>query len=181
MSEFTTTLIISASIFAVMVGAQFGRREYTWHKVLYPCLGVATFGYFYLKDAPTNASSLIFYAAGIALGLVFAAAATYFTKVEKDPHSGANYTVCGAGFVATWALASLVRVAFVWAVTDVEPFRRAVGTFMVAHQIDEESFAPFFVLMALTMVIGRTVAVKVRMTKLNGAAARVRQQLPVSV
>jgi hypothetical protein len=42
---------------------------------------------------------------------------------------------------------------------------------MMNHQIVESSIAPFFVLMALTTVIGRVVAVKIRISRLGRTAA----------
>ena len=45
MNDFQTALVISGGISAVMVATQYGRREYTWHKVIFPLLSVAGFGY----------------------------------------------------------------------------------------------------------------------------------------
>jgi hypothetical protein len=102
-SDFMTALVISGSIFALMILTQFGRREYTLHRVLLSVLLVAGFGYAYLRD--------------------------------------------------------------------VGSFRNQVGIFMMNHQIVESSIAPFFVLRALTTVIGRVVAVKIRISRLGRTAA----------
>ena len=171
MSEFVTSLIISGSIFAVMMLSQFGRRDYTWHKVLYPLISVGIFGYSYLKDLPTVGNAVWLYVAGVVIGLVFAFWATVTTGVEKDTQTGKLYTRTGAGFVAAWLVAMALRIAFVYAAENVPSFRDQVGTFMMNHQIVEGAIAPFFVLMALTTVVTRIVAIRIRMNRLGRTAA----------
>lgn len=171
MSDFMTALVISGSIFALMVATQFGRREYTWHKVLLPVVSVAGFGYAYLRDIPTGGSSIALYVVGIVIGAVFAVPATLSTGIEREHSTGKLFTTTGWAFVITWLVALALRVGFVWSVENVGSVHDHVGTFMMSHQIPEASIAPFFVLMALTTVVGRVVAVKVRMSRLTNAAA----------
>ncbi|MET3807189.1 hypothetical protein ABIB25_004212 [Nakamurella sp. UYEF19] len=169
MSEFMTALVISGSIFGVMMLTQFGRREYTWHKVLMPVVSVAAFGWAYLRDIPTVGNAVWLYVVGMAIGAVFAVAATVTTGIESD--SGKLYTRTGAGFVITWLVAMALRVGFVWSVDNIPSFRNGVGTFMMSHELVQDSIAPFFVLMALTTVIVRVIAIKVRTNRMAGAAA----------
>jgi hypothetical protein len=180
MSEFMTALVISGSIFALMMATQLGRREYTWHKVLMPVLSVAGFGYAYLRDVPTGGSSIALYVVGIAIGAVFAVLATLSTGIERDTATGKLFTRTGAAFVITWLVAMALRVGFVWSVDNVGSFRNQVGIFMMNHQIVESSIAPFFVLMALTTVIGRVVAVKIRMNRLSKTIEIVPAQIAVA-
>lgn len=171
MSEFVTSLVISGSIFAVMMLSQFGRRDYTWHKVLYPLISVGIFGYSYLKDLPTVGNAVWLYLVGVVIGLVFAGWATVTTGVERDAATGKLYTRTGAGFVTAWLVAMGLRIAFVYAAENVPSFRGQVGTFMMNHQLVEGSIAPFFVLMALTTVVVRIVAIRVRMHLLTSTPA----------
>lgn len=170
MSDFVTSLVISGSIFAVMVLSQFGHREYSWHKVLLPLVSVGYFGYHYLSGLPTVGNAVWLYAAGVVLGLLFGWWATVTTKVEKDVTTGKLYTRTGAGFVIAWLVAMVLRVAFVYSVENVSSFRGHVGTFMMNNQLVEGSIAPFFVLMALTTVVARIAAIRVRMTLLSRTA-----------
>jgi hypothetical protein len=170
MSDFVTSLVISGSIFAVMVLSQFGHREYSWHKVLLPLVSVGYFGYHYLSGLPTVGNAVWLYAAGVVLGLLFGWWATVTTGVEKDATTGKLYTRTGAGFVIAWLVAMVLRVAFVYSVENVSSFRDHVGTFMMNNQLVEGSIAPFFVLMALTTVVARIAAIRVRMTLLGRTA-----------
>lgn len=170
MSDFQTALVISGSIFAVMMWSQLGRRAYTWHKVLLPVVSVLGFGYAYLRDVPTSGSAVWLYAAGIAIGAVFGIAATVATGLERDQATGKLYTRTGRAFVITWLLAMLLRIAFVWGVDDSAGFRQQVGRFMIDHHLVQGAIAPFFVLMALTTVVVRVVALKIMASLMTVAA-----------
>ncbi len=181
MSDFVTSLVISGSIFAVMMLSQFGRRDYTWHKVLYPLVSVGIFGYSYLKDLPTVGNAVWLYVAGVVIGLAFAFWATVTTGVERDAASGKLYTRTGAGFVAAWLVAMALRIAFVYAAENVPSFREQIGAFMMNHQIVEGSIAPFFVLMALTTVVTRIAAIRIRMNRLGRTATPASALQPATV
>lgn len=168
MTEFMTALLVSSSIFAMMMLTQFGRREYTWHKVLMPVISVAAFGWAYLHDIPAVGNAIWLYLAGIAIGAVFAVAATVTTGI--DIVSGKLYTRTGAGFVITWLVAMALRVGFVWGADNNPGFRDHIGIFMMSHQLVEGSIAPFFVLMALTTVLVRVIAIKTRAARLTVSA-----------
>ena len=166
MSDFMNALVISGSIFVVMMASQLGRREYSWHKIALPMLSVAAFGWRYLRHLPTAGNAVWLYVAGIAIGAVFAVLTTITTTVEKDVDSGRMFTRTGAAFVIAWLVALALRIGFVWGVDNVSSFRQEVGVFMMNHQLVQESIAPFFVMMALTTVAGRVVAVKIRANRI---------------
>ena len=166
MSDFVQALVISGSIFAVMMISQYGRREYTWHKVLIPVVSVTAFGWAYLRDMPTSGNAIWLYLVAVVIGGVFAVLATVTTGMDRDA-TGKIHTSTGTGFVITWLVAMALRIGFVWAVTNIGTFRQQVGQFMFDHQLVEATIAPFFVLMALTTVLGRVVALKVRAARLT--------------
>lgn len=181
MSEFMTALLISGSIFVLMMATQLGRREYTWHKVLTPVLSVAGFGYAYLRNLPTGGSSVTLYLVGIAIGAVFAVLASLSTGVERESSTGKLITTTGRAFVLTWLVAMALRVGFVFSVDHLGNFRDQVGTFLMSHQIAQNSITPFFVLMALTTVLGRVVAVRTRMRRLTRTGAIASAPVAVTV
>ncbi|SDO72019.1 Protein of unknown function [Nakamurella panacisegetis] len=165
MSDFTQALIISGGIFAVMMASQFGRRGYSRHKVLLPLISVAAFGYSYLDDAPFGGNAGWLYLAGIAIGGGFAVLATLTTRVTRES-DGKVYTTTGVGFVLTWLVAMALRIGFVWSLSNIAGFRLQVGIFMMDHHLVPATIAPFFVLMALATVVGRVIAVQVRVRRI---------------
>ena len=178
MNEILQVIAISGGIFAVMMVAQLGRRHYSWHKIAIPLVSIAAFGYGYLHAAPSNTSSIVLYLVGALIGAALAVPASLFTRLERNA-DGSVSTVCGRGFLITWAAAVLVRIAFVVAVDQVPAVRNAVGEFCFHHQIPETAIAPFFVLMALVMVVGRVAALAVRVRRLPLVAAAPRVAVTV--
>jgi hypothetical protein len=169
MSEFMSALVISGSIFAVMMASQLGRREYSWHKIAIPIVSVGVFGWAYLRHLPTVGNAIWLYLAGIAIGGIFAVLTTMTTTVEQDPATKKLFTRTGVAFVITWLVAVALRIGFVWGVDNDASFREQVGRFMMNHDLVQDSIAPFFVLMALTTVLGRVVALKIRSNRLTKA------------
>lgn len=168
MSDMQQALLISGAIFAVVVLSQCGTREYTWHKIAIPLLAVAGFGYSYLHAAPTSGPDLIVYAAGATIGVLFGIAAAACTGIRRDASTGRILTVSGIGFVAIWFVAMAVRIGFIWSVDNLASFRSQFGSFMFEHNIDMSAIAPFFVIMALTMVVVRVGTLGVRASRSGG-------------
>ncbi|GAA1459342.1 hypothetical protein [Williamsia maris] len=155
MSDLTQAVEISGGIFALMMATQYGTRHFGWHKIALPVLAVSGFGYSYLKDAPTDHSSVMLYLVGAAIGLVFGVLAYASTAMWADRTTGSIMTRCGAAFVAVWLVAMVARIGFVWAVSDIPAFQTWVGEHMMSMHLTTEAIAPFFVIWALTMVAGR--------------------------
>jgi hypothetical protein len=162
MSDLTQAIVMSGGFFALMLITQFGTRTLSMHRILMSLGVVAGVGFAYLEKAPSDAHSLAAYAVAIGVGLVFAGLATASTRSWIDASTGKRMTQCGIAFLAVWALAMLARVAFVWAVTDVDPFRTWVGEQMASLHLTPAVIAPFFVIWALVMVGGRVAALIVR-------------------
>ena len=139
MSEFMSALVISGSIFAVMMASQLGRREYSWHKIAIPIVSVGAFGWAYLRHLPTVGNAIWLYLAGIAIGGIFAVLATMTTTIEQDPATKKLFTRTGVAFVITWLVAVALRIGFVWGVDNV---RELPGAGRTIH--DEPRAGPGF-------------------------------------
>lgn len=83
------------------------------HRILTSVAVVIGAGFSYLEKAPTDPHSLAAYAVAIGVGLVFAGLATASTRSWIDVSTGKRMTRCGIAFLAVWATAMLMRVAFV--------------------------------------------------------------------
>lgn len=171
MTDMEQALTISGGIFGVMMLTQYGRRKYDLHKVLMPIGTVSAVGYFYLKGMPSEHVDLVVYLVGAAIGVACGVVATLVTGVERDPVSGRVHTRCGAGFVAIWSAVVALRVAFIYLVEHNDWFRRHLGTFMTEHHIVSDAIAPFFVIMALAMVLARVFLLLARVRALPSAGA----------
>ena len=162
MSDLTEAILMSGGFFVLMLVTQFGTRPLSTHRILTSVAVVIGVGFSYLEKAPTDAHSLAAYAVAIGVGLVFAGLATASTRSWIDESTGKRMTRCGIAFLAVWATAMLMRVAFVWAVSDNASFRTWVGEQMATLHLTPAVIAPFFVLWALVMVGGRVAALVLR-------------------
>lgn len=171
MTDLEQSLLIGGSIFVVMMASQYGRRDYTWHKVVMPVASCAVFAYFYLKDAPTMSVDFVVYAVGGLIGLVFGVWASVATGVERDARDGKVYTRCGAGFALAFLTCLALRVAFIASAQHVGPFRDRLGAFMFDHKIVVDAIPPFFVIMACAMVVSRVAFIAGRVAALPQRAA----------
>ena len=112
MSPLQQSLLVSGSIFALVMLTQYGRRAYNLHSLIRPLLMCAGFGYYYVKGAPTASVDLVVYAVGAGIGVAFGVVSYLMTRVERES-SGAVKTVTGFGFVGVWLLAVAVRITFI--------------------------------------------------------------------
>ncbi|MCX6470146.1 MAG: hypothetical protein NTW76_12640 [Corynebacteriales bacterium] len=162
MSDLSQAVEISGGIFALMMATQYGTRHFGLHKIAMPVLAVAGFGYAYLKDAPTDHNSIVLYLVGAGIGAVFGLLAYFATAMWADRSTGKIMTRCTTAFVSVWLVAMAARIGFVWAVSDNASFR-----------LTSDAIAPFFVIWALVMVVGRVIA-------LSSRAARLRSEFRTS-
>ncbi len=75
------------------------------------------------------------------------------------------------GFVAIWTAVVALRVAFIYLAEHNTWFRDHLGTFMLDHHIVQDAIAPFFVIMALAMVLTRVFLLLARVRLLAPAGA----------
>ncbi|GAA2060611.1 hypothetical protein [Williamsia deligens] len=167
MSDLSQAVEISGGIFTMMMATQYGTRHFGLHKIAMPVLAVAGFGYAYLKDAPTDHNSIVLYLVAAAIGAVFALVAHASTAMWADRATGKVMTRCGIAFLGVWLVAMVARIGFVWAVSDVASFRTWVGEHMMSLHLSADAIAPFFVIWALVMVVGRVVALSARAARLR--------------
>jgi hypothetical protein len=171
MSDLAQAALISGSIFILVTLRSYGHRTFDRRAVLFPLLMLAGFGYGYLKDMPfASSGDIAAYLVAVAIGLAFGAAAYAVTGMDRDA-KGRVFTIVGPGFVAIWGTATVARLAFVWAVSDWSWARMHFGEFMLGHNISLDAVAPFFLVWAMTMVVSRIVALKIREQGLVRAAA----------
>ncbi|MBT0567683.1 hypothetical protein [Williamsia sp. CHRR-6] len=173
MSDLSSAVQISGGIFAVMMATQYGTRSYGRRNIVLPIALAGVFGMAYLKTAPTDHNSMMVYGVALGLGLVFALIAAATTRMFTDRETGSIMTRCGLGFVAVWAVAVAARIGFVWATTDITAFRQWFGEHLMSLQLSPAVIAPFFVIWALSMVLGRAAILAGRAAALHGTRTSV--------
>jgi len=164
MTDMQQALTVSGLIFGIVMMSQYGRREYNWHRVALPLASTSTVGYFYLRGMPTSTVDWVIYGVSALVGLAFGLVATAATGLDRDDATGRAYTRCGAWFLTTWLAAMALRIGFVYAAEHNTWFHQHLGEFLAEHHIVTDAIAPFFVIMALAMVLTRVALIGLRIS-----------------
>ena len=169
----TTEIIIFVGLATFIIATQMGRRRLTLRRLLLPFLAVGIVAYQYLHSIPTVGGDLDFEISLSLAGALCGVLAASLMTVERDEQTGRLVTQAGIAYAALWVIVFGGRLAFAWAASNLWPHQ--VAQFSVQHTITgSAAWTAAFVLMALSMVLARTVVVALR-------ALLVAQPLPLSV
>ncbi|MEZ5116065.1 MAG: hypothetical protein R2737_07335 [Candidatus Nanopelagicales bacterium] len=163
-----TQWILTAALLAWALLRNVGARRVTAQTFAVPVAVVVVAAVAFLVPLPAAGNDLalvgVFAAAGAALGLLTSAA----TRVQV--RDGAVVATAGLGFALVWLAVIAGRIAFAeWATG---PGARTVGEFSRDHLITgADAWTAAFVVLALVMVLTRTVALAVRTSRARTATS----------
>ncbi|MFD8708569.1 hypothetical protein ACFV1W_39320 [Kitasatospora sp. NPDC059648] len=155
-------LFLSGILITIVLFTQVGRHRFGIFKLLMPLGLVAWFAYDMLHNLKATAPNLTSAGVGIAIGVAVGTGLLYTMRIDHDPKSGKTYTKAGIAYLSIWLLVLAGRLGFIWTLENNDSFRADFGKWTVEQQIDPDGVAAFFVLMAMAMVLTRTVGVAVR-------------------
>jgi hypothetical protein len=156
----TSDYLLYTGLFVAILATQLGTRRPDLKRLLLPLAIVGGIGTKYLRELPTGTTSHLIELAGIGVGLLFGIGAVAFIRVRKNPADGRLTTTAGWPYAITWLAALALRLGFAYGSTHW--FARPLSAFSRAHHVTPTSYAAAFVLMVLTMITVRTIAVLVR-------------------
>jgi hypothetical protein len=167
----TLEILVFIGLAGVIIFTQLGRRPFTLRRFLLPLLVAGAVAYHYLFQGVATTSGardfeLVLTFAGIAFGIL----AVVLIRVERDPDSGRVVMEAGAIYAALWVIVFGGRLAFAWAATHL--WQHQVAQFSIAHELTNAAWTDAFVLMAVAMVLARTIGVGARAALLNRGLPR---------
>ena len=154
-----TQWILSIALLTWALVRNLGTREVTRGTFLLPLVIVAAAAAYFLFPLPTTGNDLDLVLVFAGVGALFGLAASAVTRLhERD---GRLVATAGAGFATLWLLMIGGRIAFAeWANGA---GATTVGMFSRDHDITgADAWTAAFVVMALGMVLARTVALSLR-------------------
>jgi hypothetical protein len=155
----TTQWILSIALLAWALLRNLGTREVTRATFLLPLVIVAAAASYFLVPLPTAGNDLGLVVAFGVVGVLFGVAAASATHLHH--REGRLVARAGAGFAALWLVLIGGRIAFAEWATGAGA--QSVGMFSRDHAITgADAWTAAFVLMALAMVLTRTVVLAVR-------------------
>ena len=157
----TTEIITFAGLAVFVIATQMGRRRSHLRRLLLPFLAVGIVGYHYLQSVPTVGGDLDFEVSLSLAGALCGVLAAGLMNVERDEQTGRIVTQAGVAYAALWVIVFGGRLAFAWAASHL--WSHQVAQFSIQHAITgSAAWTAAFVLMALSMVVARTVVVALR-------------------
>ena len=166
----TTQWILSIVLLAWALVRNVGTREVALGTFVLPVIIVVAAASFFLFPLPTAGNDLDLVLAFGTIGVLLGLAASAVTRLHR--RDGKLVATAGAAFAVLWLVMIGGRIAFAQWATGTGA--RAVGTFSRDHAITgADAWTAAFVVMALGMVLARTVAlaVRTRRTSLRTAPA----------
>jgi hypothetical protein len=165
MSGLTSAMIINAVVLAAVLEADVGpHRKVGRARILRPLLTAGAIVPLYLKAFATTGTGLGLELVGAAAGLLAGLAAIRLTTVYRSSRTGKPVSRAGAGYAALWIAIIGARAAFSYG--SVHWFSSPLGNWMVAHNVSVAAITDGLILMAVAMVLTRTIGLGLRATNL---------------
>ncbi|GAA1950136.1 hypothetical protein [Catenulispora subtropica] len=162
--------LVNGIVLASVLGTDLGRREVTKSRLLRPAIVAAVIVPLYVKHPATSGTGLALELGGAALGLLLGLAAAALLKVRREEATGKIHTHAGAAYAALWTGVIGARLAFSYGAQHW--FTESLGRWMMTHQVTVDALTDTLVLMAITMMLGRTGAMAAKRGAVAGRAGR---------
>jgi hypothetical protein len=159
-------MIINAVVLAAVLEADIGsHRKITWIRILRPLIMAGAIVPIYLKGFAHSTDgfllALILCLVGISLGLV----AISLMGVYRSSQTGKPVTRAGVGYAALWILVIGARASFSYG--SVHWFGPQLGSWMAHHSISSNALTDGLILMAVGMLVTRTLGMVLRSRRLG--------------
>jgi hypothetical protein len=178
MSPLGQALLINVIVLFVVLEADIGpHRKIGWFRIARPLILAGVIVPIYLKSLTTHGTGLYLELAGTAAGVLLGLMATGLMKVYRSPKTGRPVSRADFGYAILWIVIIGARSAFSYG--SVHWFGRQLGTWMAAHHVVSAAITDTLLLMALAMLLTRTLGLAARARALP-ASTRDRDRAPVS-
>jgi hypothetical protein len=156
----TTEIATFVGIVAVIIISQLGRHPFTLRRLVLPLVVAGGVGYHYLQTVPSGGGTIDFAVVLSLAGAAFGVIAALLIGVERDGQTGRVMLQAGLAYAALWIAVFGGRLAFAWAATHV--WTTQIRQFSIDHALTSAAWTDAFVLMAVAMVLTRTIVVAAR-------------------
>jgi hypothetical protein len=173
MSSLDQAMVINAVVLFAVLEADLGRRrKISAFRLVRPVLLAAVIVPLYLTALATHGTDLTLEGAGVGAGLLLGLLSTTLIKVYRSPISGRTVSRAGLGYGALWTVVIGARAAFSYG--SYHWFSGPLSTWMGHHKVSSDAITNALILMAVVMVLTRTVSMAAR-------AARARRYVVVPI
>jgi hypothetical protein len=179
MSALDQALLINVIVLLAVLEADVGpHRKIGWFRIARPLVLAGAIIPIYLKSLTTHGTGLYLELAGAAAGILLGLTATGLMKVYRSPRTDRPVSRAGFGYAILWIAVIGARSAFSYG--SVHWFGTQLGTWMAAHHVMSGALTDTLILMAVGMLLTRTLGLAIRAGTLPAAVTRDRDRAPVS-
>jgi hypothetical protein len=169
MSGVESAMIVNAVVLAAVLEADLGsHRKVGWLRIARPLFLAAGIVPLYLKAFATHGTGLGLEALGAAVGLLLGLAATSMTHVYRSRTTAKPVSRAGAGYAALWITVIGARAAFSYG--SAHWFSAPLGHWMVSQDVSVAAITDSLILMAVAMLLARTMGLASRALSLPSAS-----------
>jgi hypothetical protein len=167
MSPLTQAMIVNAAVLIAVLEADLGpHRKIGRMRIVRPLLLTGAIVPLYLTALTTHGTGLTLEIAGAVAGLLLGLLATLLMTVYRSPKTGKPVSRAGAGYAGVWVAVIGARAAFSYGSSHW--FRAQLGTWMNNHDVSVDAITNTLILMAVAMVLTRTIGMAARARALAG-------------
>ena len=179
MSTLDQALLINVIVLLAVLEADVGpHRKIGWFRIARPLVLAGAIIPIYLKSLTTHGTGLYLELAGTAAGIALGLTATGLMKVYRSPKTGRPVSRADFGYAILWIAVIGARSAFSYG--SVHWFGPQLGTWMAAHHVSSAAITDTLILMAVGMLLTRTLGLALRAGTLPPAGTRDRDRATVS-
>jgi hypothetical protein len=169
MSPLTQAMIINSVVLFAVLEADLGpHRKISWLRLVRPLLLAGAIVPLYLTALATHGTGLALEIAGASAGLLLGLLATTLMGVYRSPNTGRPVSRAGAGYAAVWTLVIGARAAFSYG--SYHWFSSPLTNWMTDHRVTGDMITNSLILMAVAMVLTRTIGMGARAAALTHEA-----------
>ncbi|AXG79269.1 hypothetical protein [Streptomyces paludis] len=175
-SELTQAMIVNGAVLAAVLHSDLGRaRRIGPMRILRPLVMAGAIVPLFIERPVTHGTGLALELAGAAAGVLCGLAALALMRVHRAGDTGQPVSGAGAPYAALWIVVIGARAAFSYGASHWFPAQ--LTAWCVTHQVPGAALTDGLILMAVAMLLTRTIGLAVRAHRLpptTGRGARAR-------
>lgn len=165
MSDLTQAMIVNAAVLFAVLEADIGpHRKVGWFRLARPLLLAAGIVPLYLTALATRGTALTLEITGAVAGLLLGLLTTSLMGIYRSPRTGRPVSRAGLGYAAIWILVIGARACFSYG--SIHWFSAPLGNWMVDNQVNADAITNSLILMAILMVVTRTIGMGARAARI---------------
>ncbi|MCU1492776.1 MAG: hypothetical protein JWO62_540 [Acidimicrobiaceae bacterium] len=154
-------MIINAVVLFAVLEADVGpHRKVTKFRVVRPIVVAAVIVPLYFKGLATHGTGLVLELALASAGILLGLAATVLMTVYRSPRTQKPVSRAGWAYAVLWIVVIGARASFSYG--SVHWFGTQLGHWMTRHTITQDALTDALILMAIAMLLTRTLGMAIR-------------------